>query len=142
MQALQTAPIINSMSHINHVLIVTGYSTQISISVFVGKQPPWSFEFIQVQVIILPLYGLKFTASTCHSRIKDAVEMEGVYSYFIVQSEAGTSIWNSFIFQNSRAALCEVEVKEETAMDLLKFLPLYLLGLFWPKFFCQYKPAT
>ena len=71
-------------------------------------------------MIILPLYGLKFTASTCHSRIKDAVEMEGVYSYFTVQSEAGASIWNSFIFQNSRAALCEVEVKEETAMNLRK----------------------
>lgn len=68
--------------------------------------------------------------------------MEGVYSYFIVQSEAGASIWNSFIFQNPRAALFEVEVKEETAMDLLKFLPLYLLSLFQPKLFFQQKTAT
>lgn len=68
--------------------------------------------------------------------------MEGVYSYFTVQSEAGTSIWNSFIFQNPRAALFEMEVKEETAMDLLKFLPLYLLGLFWPNLFFQQKTAT
>ena len=69
-------------------------------------------------MIILSSYGLKFTASTCHSGIKDAVEMEGVYSYFTVQSEAGTSIWNSFILQNPRAALFEMGVKEETAIRI------------------------
>ena len=34
------------------------------------------------------------------------------------------------------------KLKKETAMDLLKFLPLYLLRLFWPKLFFQQKTTS